>query len=150
MNASRNTALALIILMLAGCSAQKRALRQEKKEIGNLGEAAGLYWHSMRWSDYGTAASFYLNDQYRMDWMNMMVEAPPYKYSSASVMRVEVSPEFAEPVDGVEREGRVFIQVQGYKLPEQVMEQKMVTQIWERYEAGWFVSMEGEEASGGE
>ena len=144
MNLPRELALTLIFLSLVGCSAEKKALRQERRAIDELGEASGLYWHAMRWSDYGSAAAFYLDDQYRMDWMNQMVEAPPYKYSAASVIRVEVSPEYAEPEEGVLREGRVFVQVQGYKMPEQIMEQRMITQTWDRYEAGWFIAVEDE------
>jgi len=142
----RNTALALIFLSLTAC-ASRRAVRQEQKEVQRLGESAGVYWHAVRWSHYGHAAGYYLDQEYRMNWMNKMVTSPDYRYSSAEVMRVEVTPEFDEAVEGVEREGRVFIQVQGYRLPDQVMEQKVVTQSWNRYEGGWFVDTEDEEAA---
>jgi len=155
----RNIALTLIFLLIAGCGAERRSLRKERKEIAMLGESAGIYWHSMRWSDYGTAASFYPDQNYRMDWMNKMVTAPDMRYSAADVMRVEVTPKLEPVVDGIAREGRVFIQVQGYRLPEQVMEQTMITQTWNRYDGGWFLDIEdeepgeessGEESSGGE
>jgi len=147
----RNTALVLTFLLTAssalaftaGCS-KRRAVRKEKKEIAMLGDAAGVYWHSMRWSDYGTAAAFYPDQNYRMDWMNKMVTAPDMRYSAADVMRVEVSPELEDSDDGIAREGRVFVQVQGYRLPQQVMEQTMITQIWSRYGGGWYIDIEAE------
>jgi hypothetical protein len=143
----KNTAALLCVLSLVACSGERKMARQLNREIDNLGEDANTYWYAIRWADYGTAAGYYADQDYRVDWMNRMVTSPDYRYSSASVMRVEVSLEHDPDDLGATREGKVYVQVQGYRMPEQIMEQKMITQQWKLYDAGWFVDIEAEEAA---
>lgn len=128
----RSLALWIVIgLGAAACSAERRALKKEEKAIEALSHAAASYWQAIRWNYWDTAAGYYEDTEERMNWLTEQGTAPTYRYTSATLMRVEVEPPVEDPAPGeVMRRGRVFVQVQGYPLATQVVEQKVLNQPW--------------------
>lgn len=123
---------------LVACTGDTNALRQETKAITQLAETASAYWDAVRWGDLGAAAGFYESQETRLEWMSGS-GAQDYRYRSAKVIRAEVS-ELRAPDDaGRIRDGWVYVQIQGYAMPEQILEQRLDTQTWYQTEAGWFV-----------
>ncbi|MCB9793122.1 MAG: hypothetical protein H6741_10385 [Alphaproteobacteria bacterium] len=139
----RLLALALLLLTPA-CDATKREARLEtravRRESRQLSEIAELYWRALRWQDIGVVAGFIEDGDRRLRWMNEAAqELGAYRYRSVEVMRVEIGPALEADPEGHLREARVLVQVQGYRVDEQVIRQELLVQEWYRSGAGWFV-----------
>jgi len=118
-------------LTAASCSAERRAIKKEEKAIEALSHAAGNYWQAVRWNYWDTAAGYYEDSDERLAWLTEQGTDPSYRYTSATLMRVEVEPLVEDPAEGeVTRRGRVYVQTQGYPLATQVVEQKVLDQRW--------------------
>jgi hypothetical protein len=128
----RSLALWLSIgLCTPGCSAERKALKAEAKAEEALATAASAYWYAVRWNYWDVGASYYDDTEERLAWLTEQGTAPTYRYTDATLMRVEVEDPLEEAnADGIWRRGRVFVQAQGYPLATQVVEKKVLNQKW--------------------
>ena len=143
----RSLALWLSIgLCTAACSAERKALKKEQSAVEALSSAASAYWYAVRWNYWDAAAGYYDDVEERLAWLTEQGTDPSYRYTSATLMRVEVEEPLEEAnADGIWRRGRVFVQVQGYPLSTQVVEQKVLDQKWFSKDEDadvWFIESE--------
>ncbi len=139
----RAIALVSVLALSAGCAGDRKQLRQTDRAERVLGESASAYWDAVRWNDFGTAAAFIEDQQERLVWMTTQGSGADYRYQSATVLRVEVGSRHDPDGDGVVREGTAAIQITGYRLPKQLLEQRVDLQRWYEVDSGaWFLSDE--------
>ena len=126
-------------------AASKRSVNARKKderEHQHLAKSAEAYWHSVRWNDVELASSFIeeANDRL-MFQQHLDDQSRNRKIIEARILRIDVSPEKRknEVSDGKVREALVTVSVEGYTLPDQVLEKKMIQQRWYRSAAGWWI-----------
>ena len=141
----RAIALVSLVSLAAGCSAEKKLVRETQKAEATLMEAATTYWEAVRWNDFGTAAVFYEDQQKRLEWMTEVgLGGGDFRYQSAVVLRVEIGTASETPDErGAVRDGTAAVQIVGYKLPKQLLEQRVELQRWYETESGaWFLAEE--------
>jgi hypothetical protein len=118
------------------------ARKKDERENQQLAKSAEAYWRSVRWNDVEGASSFVERPDDRLMYQQHLDdEASRRKVIEARVLRIEVSPERRknEITDGKVREAKVTVSVEGYTLPGQVLEKKMIQQQWYRSTAGWWI-----------
>ena len=129
--------LSSILVFAGACAASQRGVKETKRETVRLSEAAEIYWRALRFQDYGVAGTYILEAETRASWLMEMGQAPPVRYSSAVVVSVDVGEEHPVDDNGITREGTVYIQVEGYRLPDTVVERRLLEQEWALSVEGW-------------
>ncbi|MEC7240868.1 MAG: hypothetical protein VXW32_06485 [Myxococcota bacterium] len=127
------------LLLLFGCSAERRMLLKDRAETSRLGESAELYWKALRWGDHAAAAAFIQGSEARLAWLEEASGSGARQYRSAEVISVEAGPVLELDPRGIQREGQVITRVVYYTLPSQVLKNEMVKQEWVRKPTGWFI-----------
>lgn len=138
----RAIALVSVLSLAAGCSAEKKLLRETQNSERSLMQSATVYWEAMRWNDFGTAAGFLEDQEQRLVWMaDVGTSGGEFRYQSATVLRVEVGTASETPDErGAIRDGTAAVQVVGYRLPKQLLEQRVELQRWYQVDSGaWFI-----------
>ncbi len=138
----RAIVLVSVLSFVAGCSAEKKLVRATQSAEGALMESATVYWDAMRWNDFGTAAGFLQDQETRLNWMtDVGTSGGDFRYQSATVLRVEVGTASETPDErGAVRDGTAAVQIAGYRLPKQLLEQRVELQHWYEVEGGgWFL-----------
>jgi hypothetical protein len=118
------------------------ARKKDEREHSALAKSAETYWRNLRWNDVEGAALFVEHANDRLLYQTLLdTEITTKKIIEARVLRVDVSPEKRrdEITDGKMREALVTVSVEGYTLPGQVLEKKLVEQRWYRSNAGWWI-----------
>lgn len=118
------------------------ARKKDERENEQLAKHAEAYWRSLRWNDVEGASTFIERPDDRLLFQQHLDdEAKRRKVVEARILRIDVSPERRknEITDGRVREALVTVSIEGYTLPGQVLEKKMIQQRWYRSNAGWWV-----------
>jgi len=119
------------------------ARKKDEREHQQLAKLAEAYWNSVRWNDIELASSFVERPDNRLLYQQHLDdESRQRKIVEARVLRIEVSSEKrkSEVTDGKVREAMVTVSIEGYTMPEQVLEKKMIQQRWYRSTAGWWIA----------
>ena len=133
--------LLLALLVGSGCSAERRAQRQENRATQSLGAAAETYWGLMRWEEFGSAAGYLEDREARSAWFLERVSSAT-RYRSVEVVNVEITPAHEPDDQGRIREGVVSTQVQYYTLPKQILQTEIRAQDWYRVGNDWYLELE--------
>ena len=130
-----------LAFVVAGCSAERRALRKDGRELDALGELVDHYWRDVRWGDPTRASACIESAEVRLAFQEWLGEEKDrVKYVDIQVVDVKLAPEAEEPTtDGHLRTATVTVRTEGYKLPEQILEEHTLTQTWYKKDAGWYV-----------
>ena len=118
-------------------------MRKEVKEEQLLHDSARLHWEGRRWNDSVRAAKFIEDAGRRVlfqDWMETELE--DYRIVDFTLLEVEISPEDPNAPEQHKRTGKVWVRVEGYALPAQILEREKVSQEWYRSSTGWWVEWE--------
>lgn len=129
----------MTVLMVFGCSAERMAVLKDRSETTRLGESAELYWKALRWGDHAAASNFIQGVDARLAWLESANGANARQYRSAEVISVEAGPALEGDPRGVLRDGHVIARVVYYTLPNQVLKNEMIKQVWVRKPNGWFI-----------
>ena len=125
-----NTLLLAAVLVFTGaCAGKQKGLRETQRETQQLGEAATIYWRALRFQDYSVASTYIRDQGLREAWLMDMSQGALFRYSSAVVVSVEVDDEHPLDDAGNMREGRVFVQIEGYRLPDPVVQRQLLSLI---------------------
>lgn len=122
-------------------------LKQERKEIELLQRSTELYWDGVRWNNAERSSAFIENTTTRMAFQQWLeTRFSTQRVMNARVLRVDVGP----PLDKESkqaRKARIAVAVEGYTLPDQVVKNETVTQIWYRSPTGWWLEWAPEPAN---
>ena len=114
-------------------------LKQEKKEIQLLQRSTDLYWDGVRWNNAERSSAFIENPTTRMAFQQWLeTRFSTQRVMNARVLRVDVGPPLGK--DATEaRKARITVAIEGYTLPEQVVKNETVVQLWYRSLTGWWL-----------
>jgi len=105
--------------------------------------SAEQYWHAVRWGDGSSAATFIEEPNQRLlyeTWLSDQQDS--IRYVDAQVLQVQLeSPTDADPT-AESTLATVYVRVERYTLPAQVLEEETLRQSWYKSDAGWWVSWE--------
>ena len=114
-------------------------LKQEKKEIELLQRSTELYWDGVRWNNAERASAFIENPTTRMAFQQWLeTRFANRRVMSARVLRVDVGPPLEKDAKEA-RKARITVAVEGYTLPDQVVKNETVVQLWYRSLTGWWL-----------
>ena len=140
----------LPILMSAGvlpaCSPDKKAALVQSVELAALNEAASAYWDALRWGNVGDAGRYIADADQRLGFLKTHAEGLGFRITEKTVLEVDVSPALPEPLEnGILRQGRVIVRIEGYTVPDSRLESKVLAQKWDRLATGWYLDVERSE-----
>ena len=119
--------------------ARAKDIKQERSEIALLQRSTELYWDGVRWNNPDKASAFVEDPSNRMQFQQWLEERfQHHRVMNARVLRVEVGPPLDKGAPEA-RKAKISVAVEGYTLPEQVVENKTVVQIWYRSSSGWWL-----------
>lgn len=140
----RTRLTATLLLLLAapglGCTAERKAIRKDHRELATLGQQVDAYWTAVRWGDASEAAGALEREEDRLayqDWLSERTQKE--RLSDVKILRIELGAETDPPVAGVAREATVQVRAEGYSLPEQILRTENYEQRWYRTDKGWFL-----------
>ena len=116
-----------------------KTIKQERSEIALLQRSTDLYWDGVRWNNPEKASAFVEDPTQRMQFQQWLEDRfRHHRVMNARVLRVDVGP----PLEKGAREARkakISVAVEGYTLPDQVVENETVVQLWYRSPTGWWL-----------
>jgi len=125
-------------------------LKQEKKEIQLLQRSTELYWDGVRWNNAERSSAFIENPTTRMAFQQWLeTRFSTQRVMNARVLRVDVGPPLGKEATEA-RKARITVAVEGYTLPEQVVKNETVVQLWYRSLTGWWLEWSPEPSDGSE
>ncbi len=114
-------------------------VKQERKEIELLQRSSELYWDGVRWNNAERSSAFVENPTTRMQFQQWLEDRfASERVMNARVLRVDVGPPLKNEGQGF-RKARISVSVEGYTLPEQVVKNEVIQQIWYRSATGWWI-----------
>jgi hypothetical protein len=114
-------------------------VKQERKEIEFLQRSTELYWEGVRWNNAEKSSAFVENPTTRMLFQQWLEDRfASQRVMSARVLRVDVGPPL-ENDSAQARKALISVSVEGYTLPEQVLKNELVQQVWYRAASGWWL-----------
>ena len=128
---------------LAGKNGKKpqraKHVKQERKEIELLQRSTDLYWDGVRWNNAERSSAFVENPTTRMQFQQWLeTRFSNRRVMNARVLRVDVGPPLEKQATEF-RKARITVAVEGYTLPEQIVKNETVIQIWYRSPTGWWL-----------
>lgn len=129
-----------LLLLTAGCSAERLALRRDRHQSIDLGARAQRCWDLVRWSD-PEATACVEGDDNRLAYQDFLrARARDERIEDVAVLHVSVTPEKNPPGDdGHIREAEVTIREDAYHMPEQVLHSETFQQHWYELKSGWYL-----------
>jgi len=114
-------------------------VKQERKEIELLQRSTELYWDGVRWNNAEKSSTFVEDPTTRMQFQQWLEDRfSSQRVMNARVLRVDVGPPL--PKESPEaRKALISVSVEGYTLPEQVVKNEVVNQVWYRSATGWWL-----------
>ncbi len=129
----------LLLLTLAACGPEKKALRQDRREEATVSELADLYWSAIRWGDNPTAASCVPQSERPAFEAWLTGWQKDERLTEVTLLDIRVGKEMVPPQSGRVREATVILKTEGYLTADQVLRTETITQRWYRDEHGWYV-----------
>lgn len=129
----------LLLLLLAGCGPEKKALRQDRREEATLTQLAELYWSAVRWNDVSAAAACVPEEERASFEAWLTGWQKDERLTEATLLRVQLGKKMEPPQSGRVREAVVTLKTEGYSTTDQVLRAETITQRWYRDEHGWYV-----------
>ena len=114
-------------------------IKQERSEIALLQRSTELYWDGVRWNNPEKSSAFIEDATNRMQFQQWLEERfKNHRVLDARVLRVDVGPPLAKEAREV-RKAKTSVAVEGYTIPDQVVKNETVLQMWYRSPTGWWL-----------
>jgi hypothetical protein len=128
--------LALAVLFTTGCPEKQIKSFSPAHDQESLAASAQLFWHSLRWSDYESAAALLEDSGPRIEFLTDWSSKPPAQITDFQLVHIEVT----EPApDAVRLEGQVIVKVEGISTGSYTVNTEMLRQTWYRSGEHWYL-----------
>lgn len=116
-----------------------KQVKQERKEIELLQRSTEVYWDGVRWNNAEKSSAFVENPTTRMQFQQWLEDRfANQRVMNARVLRVDIGPMLDKEAKQY-RKARISVSVEGYTLPDQVVKNEVIQQIWYRSPTGWWL-----------
>ena len=114
-------------------------IQQERNEIELLQRSTELYWDGVRWNNPEKSSAFVEDPTNRMQFQQWLEERfANHRVMKARVLSVQIGPPLEKESKDI-RTAKISVSVEGYTLPEQVVKNETVVQLWYRSNTGWWL-----------